>query len=177
VSRPGAPRRVGLALATLAALALAFAGLGACDFASRRRTDSPAAATPPPVVQARLDVSILPSPVIVLRDARDPSSRTARWTVQIVETAGVGGVVSFVNASVRDAGTGAPVEPQGFLSMDVAEIRRRAGTERLPARGSLAVPQSLSYTSLAPTATLAVAVQVVDDDGHVVGQQATARLE
>ena len=171
------PRRVRLALARLAGLILAFA-LGACDFARRAASDSPAAAstTPPPALQARLDVSILPNPVVVLRDARNPSSRTARWTVLIVETGGVGGTVTFVNASVRDAGTGAPVEP-GFLSMDVAEIRKRAGTERLPAKGTLGVPQSLAYTSPAAAETLAVAVQVVDDNGNVVGQQATARLE
>jgi hypothetical protein len=139
---------------------------------------APTAAETPPsaVAQARLNVFILPNPVIVLRDARNPSSRTARWTVQVIETGGVGCALSFINATVRDTDTGAPVEP-GFLSMDVTEIRRRAGTERLPPGGSLAVPQSLGYYSVASGATLAVAVQVVDDNGNLVSHSANARLE
>jgi len=150
-----------------------------CNLVKKGQDASPTApSTPSPApAQARLNVLIVPNPVIVLRDPRKPSSRTARWTVHIFENGGVGGAVSFVNATVRDADTGAPVEPQGFLSMDVTEIRKRAGTERLPPGGNLAVPQSIAYDSFASAATLAVAVQVLDDNGNLVGYSTTARLQ
>jgi hypothetical protein len=176
VTRAGTRRGPWPGLALLGCAALATAG---CNLVKMGEDASPAAASSPPPapIQARLSVMILPNPVIVLRDTRKPSSRTARWTVYIFENGGVGGTVAFVNATVREADTGAPVEPQGFLSMDRTEIRRRAGTDRLPPGASLAIPQSLAYDSVGAAATLAVAVQVMDDNGNLVGQAATARLE
>jgi hypothetical protein len=174
--RPWTRRGLWPGLALVGGVALATGG---CNLAKVGQDTSPTAASAPPPAPAaaRLSLQILPNPVVVLRDTRNPSSRIARWTVYITEGAGVGGAVRFVNATVREADTGAPVEPQGFLSMDATEIRRRAGTERLPPGGSLAVPQSLSYDSSGSAATLAVAVQVVDDNGNLLGQSATARLQ
>jgi hypothetical protein len=153
----------------VAALALAHGG---CDFATTAKGASAPQAPTAPQPQARLTVFVLPSPVIALKDARDPTSRVARWTVQVIESASVGGALTFVNATLRNAASGAPVEP-GFLSMDGAEIRRRTGTDRIPAGGTLVLTQSLAYTSDEPTGTLAVAVQIVDDNGNVVGASVT----
>jgi hypothetical protein len=86
-----------------------------------------------------------------------------------METAGVGGRLSFVNATLRDARTGAPVEPHGFLSDDAAEIQKRLGTDRIAAGGTVVLAQSLAYASEGSAANLAVAVQAVDDNGNVVG--------
>jgi hypothetical protein len=171
-----APRRRWLPIVALASLNV---GLGACDFAHKTGVAPTAASSPaaPASTQARLSVSILPDPILVLRDRRDPTSLAAHWTVQILETAGVGGTLGFVNATVRDADTGAPVGPQGFLSMDTTEIRKQVGTDRLAPGGRLAVPQSLTYNSEASAAMLAVAVQVLDDNGNVVSSATTARLE
>ncbi len=160
--------------AWLAALALAASG---CDFATTAKDDATTAPLPSgPSAQARLSVFVLPNPVLVLRDARDPTSRVARWTVQIMETGGVGGSVSFVNATLRETDTGAPVEPYGFLSMDAAEIRRRTGTDRLAAGGTLVLAQSLAYASAGSGATLAVAVQLLDDNGNLVGGAVTVAV-
>lgn len=145
-----------------------------CDFATTAKSESAAPPAPTaPQPQARLTVFVLPNPVIALRDARDPTSRVARWTVQVLETAGVGGVVTFVNATLRDADSGAPVEPQGFLSMDAAEIRRRSGTDRIAPGGTLVLTESLAYASNGASGTLAVAVQIVDDNGNVIGASVT----
>jgi hypothetical protein len=115
--------------------------------------------------------------VVVLRDARAPSARSAHWTLYITDSGGVGGFLRFVNATIRDAETGTPVEPRPSLSLDGSEIRLLAGTDRLPPGGTLAIPQSLDYESPAARATLTVAVQLVDDHGNVVSQSTAARLE
>jgi hypothetical protein len=130
-----------------------------------------------PTAQAKLSVFVVPNPVIALRDARHPNSRAARWTVQIVETAGVGGALSFVNATLREIDTGAPVEPQGSLSMDAAEIRQRIGTDHIAAGGALSLEQSLAYESAGSGGTLAVALQLVDDNGNLVGGSVTVPVQ
>ena len=167
-------RRLRAPRSWLTALALVASG---CDFATREKAESTATLPSAPSTQARLSVFVLPNPVIALRDTRHPTSRVARWTVQIIEAGGVGGTLSFVNTTLRDADTGAPVEPQGFLSMDAAEIRRKTGTDRLAAGGSLALTQSLAYDSDGSGALLAVAVLLVDDQGNVVGGSVTARVQ
>jgi hypothetical protein len=122
-------------------------------------------------------VAIVPNPIVVARDPVHPTARTAVWTVHVSEVAGVGGRLTFLNASVRDADTGAPVEPGGFLSLDGAEVRALVGTDRLAPGGTFAVPQSLQYESAGSRAVLAVAVQVQDDRGNLVGGSSTARIE
>lgn len=165
----------GTARAWLAALAVAAGG---CDFANTAKDEATTAPLPSgPSAQARLSVFVLPNPVLVLRDARDPTSRVARWTVQIMETGGVGGSVSFVNATLRETDTGAPVEPYGFLSTDAGEIRRRIGTDRLAAGGTLVLAQSLAYASAGSGATLAVAVQLLDDNGNLISGAVTVPVQ
>jgi hypothetical protein len=160
-------------LCWLAAFALATGG---CDFATTAENEATVPRPSAPLAEARLNVFVLPSPIVALRDARNPSSRVARWTVQVFETAGVGGALTFVNATLRDADTGALVDP-GFLSMDAALIRARAGTDRIAANGNLALAQSLDYESAGSGARLAVAVQFLDDHGNVVGGSVTARVQ
>lgn len=147
--------------------------LGACDFATTAKNETVPEAPTAPQPSARPTIFVFPNPVLVLRDARDPTSRVAYWTVQVIESAGVGGSFTFVNATLRDADSGAPVEPQGFLSMDAAEIRKRTGTDRIAPGGTLVVNQSLAYASHGAGGTLAVAVQIVDDNGNVVGASVT----
>jgi hypothetical protein len=162
-----------------APVAVAFAALamGGCDAANTRNGQGSIEAPSAPSPVAHLSLSVLPNPVVVLQDPRDPSAHIAQWTVQIVETGGVGGAVSFVNATVRDALTGAPVEPQGFLSVDAAEIQRQVGTDHIAAGGTLVLMQSLAYSSAESSATLAVAVQAVDDNGNLVGTSVTVPVD
>lgn len=84
--------------------------------------------------------------------------------------------MTFVNATIRDADTGVPVEP-GSLSMDAAAIRAQVGTDRIVAVGTLFLAQSLAYQSTGPGATLAVAVQLRDDHGNLVGGAVTVRVQ
>jgi hypothetical protein len=158
----------------LTVLALAAGG---CDFATTAKDEATVPVPTGPSAHAQLSVFVLPNPVLVLRDPRDPTSRVARWTVQIMERGGVGGSLSFVNATLRDTDTGAPVEPHGFLSMDAAEIRRLTGTDRLAAGGTLVLAQSLAYASEGSGATLAVAVQLLDDNGNLVSGAVTAAVQ
>lgn len=161
-----------------AVLAVPLAG---CDFVRKfQGGDEPPAETPlatSPTRQARLSVIILPNPVLALRSPRVPAVRSARWTVQIVETGGVGGTLSFVNATVRDAATGVPVDPRPFISVDAAEIARQVGSNRLAAGGSIALSQTMDFESPGALAQLTIAAQLVDDEGNLVGQQATALVQ
>lgn len=155
--------------------------LPACDLVRKFQeggVGSPAApGSEAPGRQARLNVVILPSPVIALRDPRSPSARTARWTVQVVETGGVSGSLTFVNATIRDTATGVPVEPRASLSMDATQIAQRIGTSRLLAGGSLSLAQTLEFESPGTQGFLTVAAQLIDDEGNLVSHQATALVE
>jgi hypothetical protein len=159
---------------------LAVAAPG-CDFVRKfQGGDEPAAPTPTttsPARQARLTVAIVPNPVLALRNPRAPALRSARWTVQISESGGVGGTLSFVNVTLRDAATGVPVDPSPFLSLDAGEIARQAGTNRLAAGGTLVLAQGIDFESPGAMAQLTIAAQLLDDEGNLVGQQATALVQ
>ena len=143
-------------------------------------------ATPAPTsvspVKARAAVmlAISPNPV-VSTDSDDPAyPRQASWQVVLRETGGVGATVNFVNATLRDAATGVLADPHGVLSLSSADVLTAVGSNRLPAGGSIAVPQSVTYLlasgDLAP-GRLAVTVQLTDDNGNVVGSSVNVLVE
>ena len=101
----------------------------------------------------------------------------ADWVVTIT-SAGAGGVVNFVNATLRDADTGALPDPTGRLSLAAPDIAAQAGTNRVPAGGSLRVAQSLDYAPPADSrrGNLLVTVQLIDDLGNVVSRSITVAV-
>ncbi len=101
----------------------------------------------------------------------------ADWVVTIT-SAGAGGVVNFVNATLRDADTGALPDPTGRLSLAAPDIAAQAGTNRVAAGGSLRVAQSLDYAPPADgrRATLLVTAQLIDDLGNLVSKSVTVAV-
>jgi hypothetical protein len=101
----------------------------------------------------------------------------ADWVVTITAT-GAGGAVSFVNATLRDAETGALPDPTGRVSLAAPAIAAQAGTNRIPAGGSLRVAQGLEYAPPADSrrATLLVTVQLIDDLGNLVSRSVTVAV-
>jgi hypothetical protein len=92
--------------------------------------------------------------------------------VVTISAAGAGGTVSFVNATLRDAESGALPEPRGTLSLADAGIVAQVGSNRIAAGGSLRVAQGLAYALPSDNrrATLVVTVQVIDDLGNLVSR-------
>ena len=102
----------------------------------------------------------------------------AQWRVVIRNNGNVPAGVLLVNATLRDATSGARALPRGALSLGVADIITSAGTNRLPAGGGLSVPCSLGYAlpSGGREAVLTVAIQVADDNGHLLTATAEAHV-
>jgi hypothetical protein len=162
-------KRARSALAVLS-LALAWA---AC------RGASPAAPTPAPTpVAASLALSLSPDPIVAAENDDPDAPFRADWVVTITAV-GTGGTVSFVNATLRDAESGALPEPRGTLSLAAAGIVAQVGSNRIPAGGSLRVAQGLAYALPSDNrrATLVVTVQLIDDLGNLVSRSASTSVE
>jgi hypothetical protein len=109
----------------------------------------------------------------------DPSMpMLATWTLLVHESAGVGGRLTLVNITVRDAGSGARAGPRGNTTMGTEALVALLGSDRLPGGGSLSVPGSLRYgfSSGGKVGILSVAVQVQDDNDHLLSAFAEAEL-
>jgi outer membrane protein assembly factor BamB len=133
--------------------------------------------TAPPVSSERpptaIAVSVSGSPTV----AGASTPYRARWTLRIQEVTGATGSVNFVNATLRDAVSGARSEPAGGQSLTAADIQARAGTNRLGPGGVLTLAQTMDYRFLSgrKNAVVTVAVQFADDLGRV--STATGRAE
>ena len=83
-----------------------------------------------------------------------------------------------MNATLRDGTSGAEAEPSGIITLAAADITAQAGTNRVEARSSLTVTQSLQYRlpSGGRMATLTVTTQVRDDNGKLSSQSDQAAV-
>lgn len=123
-----------------------------------------------------LTVTIETEPVIPTANAAQPWR--ARWRVRIHETAGLESRLRAVNATVRDAASGARVLPQPYVFLASGALEKGLGSDRLPPDATVVVPGVLEYAlpSGGRSATLDVAVQIEDDDGHRTTALARAEL-
>ena len=156
----------------LVALSLLLSPLAGCA------ASSPVEPTPAPApASASLSLSVSPNPVTATETGDPETPLRADWVVTIT-TAGAGGAVSFVNATLRDADTGALPDPTGRLSLAAPAIAAQAGTNRVPAGGSLRVAQGLDYALPADgrRGTLVVTVQLIDDLGNLASRSVTVAV-
>jgi hypothetical protein len=143
------------------------------------RGASPAAPTPAPTpVAASLAVSLSPNPIVATENDDPEAPLRADWVVTIT-AGGTGGTVSFVNATLRDAESGALPEPRGTLTLADAGIVAQTGSNRIAAGGSLRVAQGLAYAlpSENRRATLVVTVQLIDDLGNLASRSVSTTVE
>jgi hypothetical protein len=106
-----------------------------------------------------------------------PTPLSASWNVVLRETSGLlGGKVNFINATIRDAQSGAVAEP-GHIVLDAAAIAAAAGGNRIAAGGALVVPFSLRFSlwSGGTAAVVSIAAECEDDTGEA--QTTTAQAE
>jgi hypothetical protein len=110
--------------------------------------------------------------------ASDPRSLSMQWTIDIVNRGSSGGSLTFVNATVRDAASGAAVWPSAYVNFGPEELAAQGLPRYLSAGGSLHLTQSLQgrLPSGGRDAAVTVAIQVVADSGDVLTQTAQANL-
>ena len=150
----------------LVALAFLWLPLAGCA------ASSPVEPTPSPTpAAASLSLSVSPDPVTATETDDPKTPLRADWVVTIT-SAGAGGTVNFVNATLRDGTSGAEAEPSGTLSLGPADITAEVGSTRVEPQRSLAVAQSLEYglPSGGRVGVLTVTVQLTDDDGNLTSK-------
>jgi hypothetical protein len=162
--------------ARAALAALVFAACGA-DQAST----TPAAATPVTAAttarRAVVTLSVLPNPVGTTMSRGPAGSRQLVWQTVLTESAGVAVTVNFLDVTLRDAATGDLAEPQGVVSLSPTDLVAAAGSNRVPASGSLVVSQTLGFANDTDGGRLEISAQLVDDNGHVFGASVTASVD
>jgi hypothetical protein len=160
--------------AALAALVLAGCG-------GSTPSTTPAAATPVAPAnsapQARVTLVVTPNPIVPTEARGSQASPQLAWQTVLTESAGVAVTVNFLNVTLRDAATGALAEPDGTESLSAADIAAAAGSNSVPASGTLVVPQTLAFANDTSGGRLEIAAQVVDVNGHVFGVSVTASVE
>ena len=110
--------------------------------------------------------------------AGTPPPLSAAWNVVLRETSGrVAGKVNFINATIRDAQSGAVAEP-GHIVLDAAAIAAAAGSNRIAAGGTLVVPFSFRFSlwSGGKAAVVSIAAECEDDTGAAQTTLAQADL-
>lgn len=98
------------------------------------------------------------------------TDREAVTGLTIRETAGVGGTVTAIAMSLRDAGTNSVIASGEF---DGAAVVALAGSSHVPAGGTLVVPSvGVHYPrdQAGRSATLTYTVRVTDDRGNTVSR-------
>jgi len=112
-------------------------------------------------------VSLAESPVdaAFTEDASPPW--TAEWTVNVRETAGIGGAIDLVQATLSDSNG----EPIAETELDAAQVAEQlGGSNRIAAGGNVAIAMSLGFAFPEDTfsASLEVTVELSDDRGNPV---------
>lgn len=133
---------------------------------------SPSGPTPAPS-EAAITLAANPNPIVggACRGCGSTGTdREAVTSLTIRETAGVGGAVSSIAMSLRDAGTNAVIAAGEF---DGAAVVALAGSSRVSAAGTLVVPSvGVHYPrdQAGRSATLTYTVRVTDDRGNTVSR-------
>jgi hypothetical protein len=122
--------------------------------------------TPTNTERAVIVLSVTPNPLTgTVTNVVGPIF-TTQWTLKIQETAGLGGTVQQVKASIYDDATGILVATTVYDDKDLTVF---VGSNRIEPNGSLDVPQQVSYQLSAnqTAAHLTLDVQFKDDKGFL----------
>jgi hypothetical protein len=170
-ARLAASPRLRGAVAVAALLGLA----PGCEYVSKT--------TPPAPAGAEIAIAVAPDPLRVLWVC-PPSDINYCYgsmdsTVTVSETAGVGARMDSVDFVVRDSVLGVDLTK---LHLGSADIKAKAGTDRLEPLGRLAVRPIIEGYQVPskqprPKITIDITVQVTDDKGNVVKQTKRVPVE
>lgn len=148
------------------ALALLL-GLSGCGFEGDLPAVPPPPPPPVPPSQAALLLSLSSSPIDAAASADGSAPWSADWTLTVKETAGIGGTIERVTATLVDDGGASLAETQ----LDADQIRDQlGGSNRIAGGSSQAIAMSLTFDfpADAPSGDLTVTVELSDDRGNAV---------
>jgi len=126
----------------------------------------------PTVASAVLSVSANPSQIAAVPCSgcgAGSTDREAATTVTVTETAGLGAAVTAIEMTLRETGTNAVLASGAF---DAAAVTQLAGSNRVPARGTLSVRCGVHYADnlAGRTGVLTYVVRATDDRGNQLSQ-------
>jgi hypothetical protein len=133
--------------------------------------------TPPTASRANISASIAPNPMSAQASGDAEFPWLVEFTVNVRETAGLGGNVDFINVTLRNPATGGETRALNYGANEVAE--RAGGTNHINARGSLTVPISIRYRLAggARRAVVITEIRFTDDRGNVMNATAEANIQ
>jgi hypothetical protein len=148
---------------------------GGCGSSSIGKPAAPSTPTSP-TAAARFALRVVPLEVSTTGGS---VPLLARWQVVISAEPGAAGRVDFLDTTVRDAASGAVAFPSGYLSLGADEVAARAGTDRVPAGGSLSLTEDMQFAlpSGGGRALVKVAARITGDEGSVVTVTSQAEVE
>jgi hypothetical protein len=159
-------RFVRVVRAAVAATLLA-AGFGGCSNSS---------STTPGTLPAFITLSISPNPVKSTPYSPAGPTYAANWSTSITESAGQGGTVQLVKATIFDEATGVALSTANYDEKDLVVF---VGSARVEPKGVLVVPQQNTYvpSTPSPAASLTVTITFKDDNGLTQEHSILAKIE
>lgn len=148
------------------ALALLLAGSG-CGYEGELPTTSEPPSPPAAPSEAAIAVSLNPSPIDATVTVDGSAPWSAEWTLDVQETAGIGGNIDFARATLTDS-TG---EPIAETELDAGQVSEQlGGSNRIQGGGNQALLMSLSFDFPEDTVSsdLLVTLELSDDRGNTV---------
>ena len=136
-----------------------------CGYQEELPTTSEPSPPPAPVTEANLELSVSPSPVNAVVDESDTWS--AQWTVNARETAGIGGAIDFVHATLTDSNGDSIAE----TDLDADQVSEQlGGSNRISGGGMQGIDMTLSFDFPEDvfSGDLNVTLQLSDDRGNTV---------
>jgi hypothetical protein len=126
-------------------------------------------------IPAFITLKIAPNPIPAAIYSAAGPTYAANWTTSIIESAGRGGTVQFVKASVFDNTTGLLIATANYDDKDLTVF---VGSSRIEPNGTLEVPQQATYIPVTgQAATLTVNVTFKDDGGIVEERSILVKIE
>jgi hypothetical protein len=153
IDRTSQNRRRRAALVAAALLALVLPSCGSSS------------GTLPDTYAALIQVTVDPNPIIGTQNILT-GSVSATYKITIDELAGLGGEVQFVSSTVFNPANGAQLALNYYDSADLTVF---VGSKRIEPKGTLVVPQTVTYTlpDLTKATNVTISVQVKDDRSNV----------
>jgi len=151
-------------------LGLLLAGSG-CGFEGELPTTPKPPSPPVPPSQAAIALSLSPSPIDAVVAGGGSAPWSAEWTLSVQETAGIGGDIDSVRATLADS-TGASI---GETEIDADQVSGQLGGSNHIRGGSnqkLLMNLSFDFPAETPSGALHVALQLRDDRGNTVSAAA-----
>lgn len=150
--------RLAQRLASGAGVVLLAIGLAACN-----NDSSPAT---PGVTIAGLTLTVTPNPIATVQSSPAGPTFSVRYVANLKETNGLGGTVELITGSLFDDASGALIARNQF---DGADLLVFVGSKRVEPRGSLDIPQELTYAAPQKrAASMVVTVRFKDDRGNFI---------